>query len=541
MSDNNPSVGRSSAVMAAGTLASRLTGAIRTIALGAFGYRAFTDVYTQANTTPNMVYELVAGGVLSATLVPLFAQLMRRNNKRSQDGLNAIISLFTVVVVAASVLLALAAPLILRIPYGDPQDAAKLRVGTQLLRLFAPQVAFYGFVTISTSMLNVRRRFFAPMFAPVINNVVVIIVLVWVHRIIHASTHGANYLEKIANDGSSRLLLGLGTTLGVVAMAVAVIPSLIASDVAVRWHWEPRHKAIRELVRLSVWTFGYVACNIAAVLFVQRAAAKGPEGDYASYAAAYSTFFLLPHGLFAVSIATAIQPELADAFLERRRNRFRSVLVRGIRMQLTVMIPAAVGFIILARPIVATLRFGEMNGSDVTRLARILQAFALGLPFFSIYLLLMNACKAMRDTRITFVVNAVENASNILLASLFLLFGWGVRGLALSFAAAYVIGAAIAFVVVHQRLRGLKERSLALDGGRIATASLCMGAAVFGVRYLAGTLLTVSSRPGALAQVGASVVVGVTVYAIVGRLVGVADIAFIAEGLTRRLRSRPHR
>jgi hypothetical protein len=113
----NPTVGRSSAVMALGTLGSRLTGAIRTVVLASFGLGALTDTYNQANTTPNMVYELVAGGVLSATLVPLFTQLLRRDTRRSRDGVNAIVSLFAVVVVVASVALALAAPLILRLPY----------------------------------------------------------------------------------------------------------------------------------------------------------------------------------------------------------------------------------------------------------------------------------------------------------------------------------------------------------------------------------------------------------------------------------------
>ncbi len=529
----NPTVGRSSAVMALGTLASRLTGAVRTVVLASFGLGALTDTYNQANTTPNMVYELVAGGVLSATLVPLFTQLLRRDTRRSRDGVNAIVSLFAVIVVVASLALAVAAPLILRIPYGDRADHEKLVLGTRLLRLFAPQVACYGFVTIATAFLNIRRRFFAPMVAPVLNNVVVIIMLLWVRRLLHASRTGVSDLERIGHDTSTLLLLGLGTTAGVLAMALALLPALRGTELALGWRWEPSHPAIRELVRLSAWTFGYVACNVAALFFVQRAASKGSDGDYSAYTIAFQTFFLLPHGLFAVSVATALQPELSEAFLERRRNRFRSTLARGIRMQMTVMVPAAVGYLVLAGPIASIFRAGDMTAADADRLAGVIRAFAVGLPFFSLYLLLMNACKAMRDTRITFVVNAAENAANILLAALFLALGWGVRGLAFAFALAYVIGAMVAFDVVRRRLGGLRLGELAGCAVRVVIASAAMGTAAYGASDFVSSIADSQTHLGASVRVGAAVTVGVTVYAAVGRLVGVSEIASAARGLTR--------
>jgi putative peptidoglycan lipid II flippase len=530
-----PTVGRSSAVMALGTLGSRLTGAVRTVLLASFGLGALTDTYNQANTTPNMVYELVAGGVLSATLVPLLTQLLRRDTRRSRDGVNAIVSLFAVVVVVASLALAVAAPLILRIPYGDRADQQKLLLGTRLLRLFAPQVACYGFVTIATAFLNIRRRFFAPMVAPVLNNIVVIIVLLWVRRLLHASRTGVTDLEKIGHDTSTRVLLGLGTTAGVFAMALALLPALKDCDLALRWRWEPSHPAIRELVRLSTWTFGYVACNVAALFFVQRAASKGIDGDYSAYTIAFQTFFLLPHGLFAVSVATAIQPELSEAFLERRRNRFRSTLARGIRLQMTVMVPAAVGFLVLAGPIASIFRSGDMTSSEAARLAGVLRAFAVGLPFFSVYLLLMNACKAMRDTRITFVVNAAENAANICLASLFLAFGWGVRGLALAFAGAYVIGAAIAFEVVSRRLHGLRLGELADFAFRVVIASTAMAGAAYAASDFVASVVDSQAHLGAAVRVGVAATVGVTVYGAVGRMVGVSEITSVTRGVARNV------
>lgn len=532
----NESIGRASGLMFMGTLLSRLTGAIRTVVLAAFGLEAVTDAYLQANTTPNMIFELVAGGVLSATLIPLFAQLLRRGTRRAQEGLDAIVSLVGVLVVTASVGLALAAPFILRLTIAGDANAAKRDLAVKLLPLFAPQVAIYGFVTIATSLLNVRRRFFMPMFAPVLNNLLVIGVLLWVRHSIH--TQSANrQLTTLATDDRLRLILGLGTTAGVAAMALAMVPSLRKSGVRLHWRWEPGHPAIREIVRLSVWTFAYVACNQVA-LFVTQRLANRVDGDYSAYTLAYQTYFLLPHGLFAVSIATALQPRLSDAFLDRRRGRFRTTLSSGITMQLTIMVPAAVGYLVLAKPIVNILRFGSLDDRGATRLAETLQYFVVGLPAFSVFLLLMNACKAMRNTKLAFWINGVETLVNIALAVTLVSLGLGVNGLALAYALAYCVGVVIAFAAVSRRTTGLHGAAVLDAIWRIAAASAAMAAAAFATQRGLHAVFRDSSlgsgRAGLLAEVGGAIAAGVTVYVVVGRLLGVRDLQIVVAGITRR-------
>ena len=534
---DNESIGRASGLMFMGTLLSRLTGAIRTVVLAAFGLEAVTDAYLQANTTPNMIFELVAGGVLSATLIPLFAQLLRRGTRRAQEGLDAIVSLVGVLVVTASVGLALAAPFILRLTIPGDANDAKRDLAIKLLPLFAPQVAIYGFVTIATSLLNVRRRFFMPMFAPVLNNLLVIAILLWVRR--SMQNQSANrQLTTLATDDRLRLILGLGTTAGVAAMALAMVPSLRKSGVRLHWRWEPGHPAIREIVRLSVWTFAYVACNQFA-LFVTQRLANRVDGDYSAYTLAYQTYFLLPHGLFAVSIATALQPRLADAFLDRRRGRFRSTLSNGITMQLTIMIPAAVGYLVLAKPIVNIFRFGSLDDRGATRLAETLQYFVVGLPAFSVFLLLMNACKAMRNTKLAFWINGAETLANIALAVTFVGLGMGVKGLALAYALAYSVGVVIAFAAVSQRTRGLHGAAMLDAMWRIAAASAAMAAAAFATQRGLHSVFQDSSlgsgRPGLLVEVGGAIAAGVTVYVVVGRLLGVRDLQIVVAGISRRI------
>ena len=538
--------GRSAAVMASGTLLSRITGAVRTITLLGFGVTALTDTYTTANNTPNMIYELVAGGVLSAVLVPIFVGLFRRDDERSHDGINAIVSLAAVVLLGAVLIVVAAAPGIVWVFLSGSGDGLKRAVAAQLLRMFAPQIGVYGFITIAAAMLNARRRFAAPMFAPVLNNLVVIIVLLWARRLVHSlvphpGTSTTATLRAVALDGPAKLLLGLGTTAGVLVMGLAILPSVRGLGVRLRWHWEPRHPAVRELIRLSGWTVGYVVANQVALSFVTNTANRA-DGDYTAYNSAYSTFFLLPHGVFAVSIMTALQPALSEAYLDRRRGRFRIRLTSGIRSILAVMVPAAVGYAVLSRPIVGLIRNGSLDAGGSDRVADVLRAFALGLPGFSVYLLLVNAFQAMRNTRATFEINVVENAINIVMAALLYRLGMGVEGLALSFSIAYLASALLAFRRVSRRTRGLKERELLLHLGRVLVASAAMAVAIklvaVGVARLfvgADATLRLPGRLGLVVEVGAAVTCGVTVYAVVGRMVGVTEFASVLAGLRRRI------
>lgn len=202
-------------------------------------------------------------------------------------------------------------------------------------------------------------------------------------------------------------------------------------------------------------------------------------------------------------------------FLERRRNRFRNVLARGLRMQLTVMVPAAVGLLALAHPIVAIFKVGKVTGDDITRLAGILRAFSVGCPAS----LPAPHERLQGDARHPHHVHRERGrergpTSSSPRCSCSLGGAW--RG-SPSPSLAYVIGAALALVVVRQRLHGLNDRVLLLATARIGAASALMGAAVVGTSELVAAILgDQGGRPAALVQVGAAVVVGVTVYAIAG-------------------------
>ncbi len=299
---------RSSAVVAVGTALSRVTGFVRIAALAyALGVTALAGTYSYANETPNIVYELLLGGVFTATLVPLFVKYFESDD---EDAVSAVATVSMLALLAVTVLGILLAPFIVRLYTLDvhgPGRANQQELATELLRLFMPQMLFYGIVALATAMLNAQRRFVAAAFAPILNNVVVIAVFLMLPRVASESLS----VHSVLDDDLLVLLMGAGTTAGVAVMALALLPALRRARVRLRFLPAWRHAAVRTMVRVGGWTVGYVIANQIA-LFVVTVLAVGTKGGPFVYMAAYA-FFQLPHGLFAVSLMTTFAPELASA------------------------------------------------------------------------------------------------------------------------------------------------------------------------------------------------------------------------------------
>lgn len=443
---------RSSAAVAAGTFLSRLTGLARVALLAyAIGRGTLADTYGLANQMPNVVYELILGGVLSATLVPVLVDF-RRDER-------AISAVFTVALSVLTVLTAVAvvfAPLISQLLSARAVDAeAQEATMTYLLRLFLPQMAFYGLTALATALLNAHRRFVAAAFAPVLNNVVVITMALTFVSVTSGARADWEDVNAVRGDTGLLLLLGIGTTAGIAAMALVLIPALARARIRIRPVFEWRHRAVVRILRLSGWTVGYVIVNQIALLVVLLLA-ESEAGGIAAYQYAF-IFFQLPHGLLAVSIMTTVLPELARHAAVPDMRRFCERYAWGLRLLVLVVLPAAVAFVVFAEPAVGLMRFGAFDTGDVQFTADTLQAFAVGLLAFSAYLYTLRGFYALQDTRTPFLVNLVENGVNIALA--FALFSsYGIRGLALAYAIAYAIGAVIAYALLRRRVGALEGR-----------------------------------------------------------------------------------
>jgi putative peptidoglycan lipid II flippase len=529
----SPGLARSTAVQAVGTALSRITGFGRIFALAyAIGADRLADTYTLANNTPNIIYELILGGVLSGTLLPVFVRELRREDVDGEEGegwraVSAVFTLGAAMSAVLAVVFIVVAPLFIRLytlRTGAEVGREQVAVATDLLRLFAPQVFFYGMISLTTALVRARRRFAAPMFAPVLNNLVVIGMF-----LAYPTLVGTRDLAAVGHDSGALLLLGLGTTAGVAAMAFAQFP-LRTVRRHLRFVWDPGHPAVKTILRLSGWTVAFVLANQVA-LFVVNVLANSRAGDVTVYFLTY-TIFLLPHGVVSVSIISAVQPELADAWAAGDVDAFRRQLSVGIRSIAVVVVPAAVGYVILARPIVSVLlEHGALRGASAAKVAGTLALMAIGLPAFSTWLFLTSAYQAMQDTRTLFFLYLVENGVNIA-AALPLHAVLGVQGLGLAYALAYGAGTLAALANLRRRIGGLDGRTLGLALGRIAAASAVMAVAVIAVRAVTGGLGTAGL--GAALRAGVATLAGVTVYVAACRLFGVGELRSLLAVRRRR-------
>jgi putative peptidoglycan lipid II flippase len=472
---------QSSAIVGLGTALSRITGFLRVAAVAyALGVTTMAGVYSYANETPNIVYELLLGGVLTATLVPQFVRHLQHGD---DDATSAVVTVSMLALIGITVLGIVLAPYIVDIytlRVSGPGRAEQQELATKLLRLFMPQMLFYGFTALATSLLRARRRFAAAAFAPVLNNLVVISIFLALPRVID----GPFTVGRVNDDAGLVVLLGLGTTAGVAAMALALVPALRAARVHLRFLASWRHAAVRTLVRLSGWTFGYVVANQIA-LWVVLVLANGVEGGAFAYLSAYA-FFQLPHGLFAVSIMTAVEPELAAAGGRGDMAALRHRFARALRLVLTVVIPAAAVYVALARPIVvALLQRGAFTASDASLVADTLVGFAVGIPLFSTYLFALRVYYSLEDTRTPFLINCGENAINVLLA-LWLFDELGIDGLAFAFSGAYAIAAVLTLALLSRRIGGLQGRGIGSTVVRVGVVAAVAGVAAWRVALLVG-------------------------------------------------------
>ncbi|MEO6652625.1 MAG: murein biosynthesis integral membrane protein MurJ [Ilumatobacteraceae bacterium] len=492
---------RSNVTVAAGTALSRVSGLLRIMVFGwIIGQTPLSDAYLIANETPNIVYDLLLGGVLSATLVPLFSTFIEQED---DEATSVVITITATLMVALTVVAVLAAPLIFRLYTLTPSpgvDPDLLRsVGTLLARIFLVQILFYGLTGVANAYLNSRRLFFAAAWSPVVSNVIIIASLL--------TLRGRMWeLADVLTDSRLRWTLGLGATGGIGAMAVMVVVAAVRSGASIRpvWHW--RHPVVRRLLSLSAWTFGFVAANQVALIFVRNLAQPG-SSDATAYFTAF-TFFVLPHGLLAVSISTTFQPEMARAVARRDRSGFIAQTSLGIRVISALTLPAGVGIFVLRRPIVgALLEYRNFTAGAAANTADALAGFSLGLVGFSIYLFVLRAFYAHQDTRTPFVVNVIENALNIVLA--FVLVGrFGVLGLGLAFAIAYLVSAVLALAVLRNKVSGFPLRPIARSVWKHCLAAVLMAEAVWFVTGRVGG----DTGAGAMVQLAVGAAVGIAVY-----------------------------
>ena len=531
-----------SAIMAAGTLVSRFLGFGRLMLL-VFLFGNGTrqaEMFALANTIPNSMYILLAGGVLNTVLVPQIVRAIKGDADRGEAYTNRIVSAGLIALGLITVMLTLAVPWIVGLytatGWKSPKLAAQYDSMIMLGYYCMPQVFFYGVYVLAGQVLNARDRFGPMMWAPIANNVVSISVL-----LTFLVVFGRGNTAQAFSTGEE-LLLGIGSTLGIAAQAAVLVPFLRAAGYHYRPRFDFRHTGLGKTFRLAKWTLGFVLVNQLALVVINRLASGATVGGsgagLASYYNAYAVW-ILPHSLITVSLATAMLPAASRLAAARDLPGVADETTRAIRLAVTALLPAAVGLFALGLPI-AEFVFGFGQGAkDAHFVGWALMALALGLVPFTVQYLCLRAFYALEDNRTTFFLQLIIAGTNVVLGitavALLNQPALVATGLAFAYSAAYSIGVVISFRRLRRRLPALNGWALVRHCLRLLVAAAPAAAVGYGICWAFG--LWSESKPARLLALGVAAVAAVLIFALLAHLLRIREVSQIVATLLRRDRA----
>ncbi|WP_255220388.1 murein biosynthesis integral membrane protein MurJ [Actinomadura chibensis] len=536
---------RSGAIMAVGTLASRVTGFLRTaVIVAALGTGLLGNAYNTANTIPNQIYDLLLGGILTSVVVPLLVQAKERDRAYGDRYEQRVFTLAVIGLGVLTVVAILCAPLFIDVLAGS-YSGDQRKVAILFAQFFLPQIFFYGVGAFAGAILNTRGSFGAPMWAPVLNNLVVIAV----GGTFLAITSGRIDPSNIS-DGQL-MLLSIGTTGGIVLQTVALWPSLRR----VGFRWRPRldfqRGEIGTVGRMAGWTLLYVVatqCGLAVVTALANRAGTladkqglGEGYGYTPYFNGYQ-LFQLPYAIVGVSVITALLPRMSRFAAEGKTADVRAAFSSGLRLSSVIIMPAAALMLVLG-PEITTVLFAHGNTSpaDALVIARVMQMFAIALVPFSTYQLMLRVFYAHGDTRTPALVGLVSVTSNIIVAVTaysVLDVKWIVVGIAGGFAITNMVGTLTCWLVLRRKLGGI-------DGRRIVGGHLKLLVAIWplvGFAYATRTVADAAGDTANLLPALAALVVGSAggglLYVLFAKLMRVDEIQTAISTFASRLPGR---
>ena len=576
--DSDAGLLSSSALMAGGTVVSRLTGFVRNALLAAaLGQQLHADVFTIANTIPNMLYILLAGGVFNAVLVPQLVRAMKNDPDGGDGYTNRVITLAALFLAGITAILVIAAPLLMRVfldgSFFTPELAVQRESVIDFARYCLPQVFFYGMFVLVGQVLNARGSFGPMMWAPIANNVIAVAVLT-TYLLVFSPVQdlcraGGVDPATLAGPGSTvggyttsqELLLGLGSTLGIAVQLLVLLPFLKRAGFTFRPRFDFRGTGLGHTLHLGVWTVLFVVVNQIAYSVVVRIASSGTadavsgacsaSGDNGTGYTIYANAFLLvmvPHSIATVSLATAMLPRLAAYAVDSDLAGVARSVATTLRTTYVLIIPFALLLPLVARDLSHVMIGYGAARTSVSDFATALALFAPGLVFFTTHYLMLRGFYALERTRTVFWVQCVIAATNIVLAVALtrqVSPSGTAPGLVLAYAGSYLVGAVTSYSLLRRVLGGLGTAVLVRFLVRLLIAAGVATGAAWAAKY---GLHEIWPRPdstdggpggGHLRALGVLAVTGlvdVAVFLVLARALRISEVTGVMAQLTGRLR-----
>lgn len=550
-------VARNSAVMASGTIASRITGVLRDVAMtAALGFFLVSDAFSLGNSLPTIVYILVIGGALNAVFIPQLVRRMKEDADGGQAYADRLLTLVATALLVLSVAAVVGAPWIVDLYTPNDYPQAEFDLAVAFARLCLPQIFFYGLYAMLSQVLNSRGRFGAPMFAPIANNIVAIATfgLFIVVAGTSAAADGVLTTDQV-------LLLGIGTTLGVMLQALILLPVMWRSGYAWRPRFDWRGAGLGKAGSLAAWTIGLVLVNQIAYVFITRLATQANVNASATdaVAAGLTTYqkahliFMLPHSVITVSIVTAMLPALSRIAHAGDLHRVGADVARTMRSVAVLIAPIAAILMVNGASIAVLLfGYGAATPQQAGLMGLIVSVFMLGLLPFTLFYVLLRGYYALEDTRTPFWITV--GFSVLLLALAYPLFamapragGAQVAAIALAYSLSYWAGFLVAWWLLARRLGSMESGRTAWVITRVfVAAAIAVGVMVAVLALFVSTQPTPESvtwqvRGSLLAGVVLTSAVGLGVFLLAAwalRIREVSDVLSLVRRLAGRVRNR---
>ncbi|GAB2867815.1 hypothetical protein GCM10027026_17330 [Myroides odoratimimus subsp. xuanwuensis] len=550
--DEQKKILSSTAVMAAGTIVSRLSGFVRAFLIAAaLGNLLHADLFSIANTIPNMLYILLAGGVFNAVLVPQLVRSMKNDEDGGDAYANRVVTLAALFLGVVTVLLVVAAPWVMSIyldnRFDSPELAAQRESVIDFARYCLPQVFFYGMFVLVGQILNARGRFGPMMWAPIANNVISVLVLA-IYLLSFGPAEGA---ERYGGYSSGQeLLLGLGSTLGIVVQLLILVPYLRAAGFHFSPRFDFRNTGLGHTLKLGTWTVLFVIVNQIAYTVVVRLASSGTAQaasdatgaagtstgtGYAVYATAF-LIVMVPHSVITVSLATAILPRLSARAADGDLAGLGASLGGTLRNALAVIVPFAALMPLVAPDVANVISYGAAR--DTYELYSLsLALFGPGILFFTVHYLMLRGFYALERTRTVFWVQCVIATVNIAVAVVLVARTDPENtspALVVAYTASYAVGSLLSYAVLKRLLGGLDTRRTIRFAVRMVIATGVSTAVAWGLAHVLHARTEEPSQLVALIVGAAIALVDAAVFLAMAQALRITEVTAILETVTRR-------
>ena len=455
-SSDYSTVGRSAGLMTALTIVSRVTGFIRTWAMAAaIGMSLLSSSYQVANNLPNMLYELVMGGMLVTAFLPVYMGVRREQGREaSNEYVGNLLGILLLLLGGISLLGTVFAPGFIWTQSFLSGDGGSMDTAAFMFRFFAIQILFYGLGSVFSGVLNAHRDYFWSTFAPVLNNVIVI-----------ASFMGFAPVSAQFGEQAGIILIAAGTTLGVFVQMACQIPALGKHGVHPHIHIDFKDPALRQTIALGIPTLLATVCMFVSTSITNAAALVVQPETGPSVIAYARLWYTLPYALIAASLSTALYTELSHDAQEKDYDSVRTGISRGVAQMLFFLIPFALYLIVFARPLNMIYCAGKFDESGVALVSEFLIYLALSLPLYGVVVLMQKSFSALLDMKPYSrycLYSAIGQAGSVLLFGVVL--GYGMPAIALSYVVDYVVLVGCSLWWLRRRLHGLQVKSI-LHGG----------------------------------------------------------------------------